>query len=208
MRKMRALLGPAPERWHACLETKSSGNVMVSIRLSRAGAKKHPFYHLVVTDSRNRRDGRYIERLGFFNPVAKDQEEALRIDVERVEYWISQGARPSDRVASLLKAKEKGKIGRDRKRRNAKPAGEAEPADKAGEPEPDDKAPEPEAGGEAKPGQAVEAAEKEPAESPAAEEAGEEAPAEAAEAANETPQEAAGAEETAEEDAAGDSEKK
>jgi small subunit ribosomal protein S16 len=77
---------------------------MVSIRLSRAGAKKRPFYHLVVTDSRNRRDGRYIERVGYFNPVGKDHEENLRIDVERVEYWVGQGAQPSDRVASLLKS--------------------------------------------------------------------------------------------------------
>ncbi|MCK5325597.1 MAG: 30S ribosomal protein S16 [Woeseiaceae bacterium] len=76
---------------------------MVSIRLSRAGAKKRPFYHLVVTDSRNRRDGRYIERVGYFNPVGKDHEENLRIDVERVAHWIGQGAQPSDRVASLLK---------------------------------------------------------------------------------------------------------
>ncbi len=80
---------------------------MVSIRLSRAGAKKRPFYHLVVTDSRNRRDGRYIERLGFFNPVGKDHEENLRIDIERVDYWIGQGAQPSVRVASLLKAHRK-----------------------------------------------------------------------------------------------------
>ena len=80
---------------------------MVSIRLSRAGAKKRPFYHLVVTDSRNRRDGRYIERLGYFNPLGKEQEENLRIDVERVDYWIGQGAQPSERVASLLKAHRK-----------------------------------------------------------------------------------------------------
>ena len=80
---------------------------MVSIRLSRAGAKKRPFYHLVVTDSRNRRDGRYIERLGFFNPIASGNEEPLRIDLERVDYWISQGAKPSERVASLLKRQRK-----------------------------------------------------------------------------------------------------
>jgi len=76
---------------------------MVSIRLSRAGAKKRPFYHLVVTDSRNGRDGRYIERVGFFNPVGKPHEENLRVDLERVDYWVSHGAQPSDRVASLLK---------------------------------------------------------------------------------------------------------
>lgn len=80
---------------------------MVSIRLSRAGAKKRPFYHLVVTDSRNRRDGRYIERLGYFNPVGKEHEENLKIDLERVAYWIGRGAQPSDRVASLLKTRRK-----------------------------------------------------------------------------------------------------
>ena len=76
---------------------------MVTIRLTRGGAKKKPFYHVIVTDSRNRRDGRYIERLGFFNPVAVEGEESLRIDVARVDHWIGQGAKPSDRVASLLK---------------------------------------------------------------------------------------------------------
>jgi small subunit ribosomal protein S16 len=80
---------------------------MVSIRLSRAGAKKRPFYHVVVTDSRNRRDGRYIERVGFFNPVGREHEDNLRIDLERVDYWIGQGARPSERVTSLLKAHRK-----------------------------------------------------------------------------------------------------
>lgn len=83
---------------------------MVSIRLSRAGAKKRPFYHLVVTDSRNRRDGRYIERLGFFNPVATENEEQLRVDLERIDFWIGRGAQPSDRVASLLKAKRKAAV--------------------------------------------------------------------------------------------------
>lgn len=80
---------------------------MVSIRLSRAGAKKRPFYHVVVTDSRNRRDGRYIERLGFFNPIASEGQERLRIDLERVDFWVGRGAQPSDRVASLLKAERK-----------------------------------------------------------------------------------------------------
>lgn len=75
---------------------------MVSIRLSRGGAKKRPFYHIVVTDQRNRRDGRYIERLGFFNPVARGGEQKLQVDVARVEYWVGHGAQPSDRVAALL----------------------------------------------------------------------------------------------------------
>ncbi len=76
---------------------------MVTIRMARGGAKKRPFYQIVVTDSRNKRDGRFIERVGFFNPVARGNEERLRIDRERVDHWISQGAQTSDRVAKLLK---------------------------------------------------------------------------------------------------------
>ncbi|HLT64495.1 MAG TPA: 30S ribosomal protein S16 [Pseudohongiella sp.] len=76
---------------------------MVTIRLARGGAKKKPFYHITVTDSRNGRDGRFIERVGFFNPVARGQEERLRVDLDRVNYWSTQGAQPSERVAALLK---------------------------------------------------------------------------------------------------------
>ena len=76
---------------------------MVTIRLARSGAKKRPFYHIVVTDSRSRRDGRYIERLGFYNPIAAGQEQELSLDRERVEYWLSEGAQASDRVAKLIK---------------------------------------------------------------------------------------------------------
>ena len=76
---------------------------MVSIRLARGGAKKRPFYHIVVADKRSPRDGRYIERLGFFNPIAKGQEEPLRLNIERVEYWIGCGAQPSNRVKQLIK---------------------------------------------------------------------------------------------------------
>jgi small subunit ribosomal protein S16 len=76
---------------------------MVSIRLTRTGAKKRPFYHIIVTDSRSRRDGRYIERLGFFNPVARGDSESLRVNLERADYWLSKGAQPSERVAKLLK---------------------------------------------------------------------------------------------------------
>ena len=79
---------------------------MVTIRLSRKGAKKRPFYHIVVTDSRNKRDGRYIERIGFFNPMAAGQEEELRLDLERAKYWLSQGAQTSERVSKLLKQSE------------------------------------------------------------------------------------------------------
>ena len=81
---------------------------MVTIRLARAGAKKRPFYHLVVTDSRNARDGRFIERLGFFNPVAAGQEVPLRIDLERAEHWLSQGARPSERADQLIRQARRG----------------------------------------------------------------------------------------------------
>jgi len=76
---------------------------MVTIRLSRGGSKKRPFYHVTVADSRNSRNGRYIERLGFFNPVARGQEERLRIDNERVQYWVSNGAQMSERVGKLIK---------------------------------------------------------------------------------------------------------
>ncbi|MFM8330319.1 MAG: 30S ribosomal protein S16 [Candidatus Methylumidiphilus sp.] len=76
---------------------------MVTIRLARTGAKKKPFYHVVVTDSRSKRDGRYIERVGFFNPVARGQEERLRLNDERIQHWFSNGAQATDRVSSLLK---------------------------------------------------------------------------------------------------------
>lgn len=75
---------------------------MVTIRLARGGAKKRPFYRVVVTDSRNRRDGRYIERIGFFNPIATEKEPRIELDAERVRYWLSQGAQPSERVAKLI----------------------------------------------------------------------------------------------------------
>ena len=76
---------------------------MVTIRLSRGGSKKRPFYHITVADSQRSRDGRFIERVGFFNPIARGQEERLRVDSERVEYWVGQGAQLSDRVAALIK---------------------------------------------------------------------------------------------------------
>ncbi len=76
---------------------------MVTIRLSRSGAKKRPFYHITVADQRMPRDGRFIERVGFFNPVARGQEERLRIDLDRVQFWAEKGAKPSTRVATLIK---------------------------------------------------------------------------------------------------------
>lgn len=76
---------------------------MVTIRLSRTGTKKKPFYHIVVTDSRSKRDGRYIERLGFYNPCARGDERILKLEGERAQYWQGHGAQISDRVASLIK---------------------------------------------------------------------------------------------------------
>lgn len=81
---------------------------MVTIRLARGGAKKRPFYGIMVADQRRSPRGRFIERVGFFNPRAVGGEDRLRIDTERVEYWVSKGAQPSDRVASLLKEFAKG----------------------------------------------------------------------------------------------------
>jgi small subunit ribosomal protein S16 len=76
---------------------------MVTIRLARGGAKKRPFYQVVVTDSRNARDGRFIERVGFFNPLAAGQAESLRLDLDRIQHWIGLGATVSDRVSALIK---------------------------------------------------------------------------------------------------------
>ena len=76
---------------------------MLTIRLARSGAKKRPFYHVSVADSRMPRDGRFVERVGYYNPIASGQEIRLELDIERIDYWIGQGAQPSDRVLNLLK---------------------------------------------------------------------------------------------------------
>ena len=78
-------------------------NDMVTIRLARGGSKKRPFYHINVADSRRSRDGRFIERLGFFNPIARGAEEGVRLDLERLDYWVRQGAQVSARVAKIAK---------------------------------------------------------------------------------------------------------
>ena len=153
---------------------------MVKIRLSRGGTKKRPFFHVVATDSRSSRDGKYIERLGFFNPSALGHEEDIRIDLERVKYWESQGAILSDRVRSLIKLlavdREQRKAKRDEKLNKKKVARKEK---KVRETPAEEPAAETEA--EAKP----EAAEETPAEEPAAETEAEAAP----EAAEETPAE-------------------
>ena len=76
---------------------------MVTIRLARGGSKKRPFYHLNVADRRRSRDGRFIERIGFFNPIARGAEEGTRVELERFDYWVRQGAQVSDRVAKIVK---------------------------------------------------------------------------------------------------------
>lgn len=76
---------------------------MVVIRLARGGSKKRPFYKMVVADQRFKATGRFIEQVGFYNPIARGQEEKLRVDQARVDYWVAQGAQMSDRVKGVLK---------------------------------------------------------------------------------------------------------
>ena len=76
---------------------------MVTIRLARGGSKKRPFYHIHVADRQRSRNGRFIERIGFFNPIARGAEEGIRIDLARIDYWVSQGGQLSDRVSKLVK---------------------------------------------------------------------------------------------------------
>ena len=78
---------------------------MLTIRLARAGAKKRPFFHITVADSRKPRDGRFVERVGYFNPISSGKEVRLEINQERIDYWLSQGAQVSDRVLTLIKEK-------------------------------------------------------------------------------------------------------
>lgn len=92
---------------------------MVTIRLARHGGRKKPFYHITVAHSTAWRDGRFIERVGFYNPVARGQEPELKVDLERVEHWLGVGAQPSDRVRQLLAAW--------RKQAGAAAGGDAEP---------------------------------------------------------------------------------
>ena len=93
---------------------------MVTIRLARHGSKKNPFYHVTVADRAASRDGRFIERVGFYNPVAKGQSEMLRLDLDRVDYWLGVGAQPTDVVKNLIK--------QARKNAEASPAAAEEPA--------------------------------------------------------------------------------
>lgn len=80
---------------------------MVKIRLSRGGAKKRPFYHIIVADQRDARDGRNIERVGFYNPIAQGKEVPLTVDLDRVNHWVGVGAQPTDKVRQLIKIAQK-----------------------------------------------------------------------------------------------------
>ena len=179
---------------------------MLTIRLARSGAKKRPFYHVSVADSRMPRDGRFVERVGYYNPIASGQEVRLELDLERIDYWIGQGAQPSDRVLNLLKQNketpeqtEKRLAAKEVKRQKKltkklaekEPVAEEAPAEEA----PAEEAAEAEAPAEEAP--AEEAAE---AEAPVEEAPAEEAPAE------ETPEEETQTEESEEESS--DDEKK
>jgi small subunit ribosomal protein S16 len=88
---------------HKIISNKRNSIIMVVIRLARAGAKKRPFYNIVVADQRCKRDGRFIERIGFFNPIAAGKEELIRLSRERVTHWVANGAQLSTRVAALVK---------------------------------------------------------------------------------------------------------
>jgi small subunit ribosomal protein S16 len=172
---------------------------MVIIRLARSGAKKNPYYFVTVADERKPRDGSFIERLGFFNPSARGQEERLRIDLEKLDQWVSKGAQLSDRVKKLVKDAKlspeelQAKLDAKKQKAEEKKALAEKVAKEAAEAEA--KAAE-EAEAEAK--AAEEAAEEAPAEEEVAEEAAEEAPAEE-EVAEETAEEAPAEEEVAEE---------
>ena len=184
---------------------------MLTIRLARSGAKKRPFFHVSVADSRMPRDGRFVERVGYYNPIASGQEVRLELDIERIDYWIGQGAQPSDRVLNLLKQNketpeqtEKRLATKDLKRQKklAKKLADKEPVE---EEAPAEEAPAEEA--------SVEAAKEEaPVEEAPLEASTEEAPVEAAkeetpveeateEATEEAPAEEAPAEEAPEEEA-------
>ena len=126
---------------------------MLTIRLARAGAKKRPFFHITVADSRKPRDGRFVERVGYFNPISSGKEVRLEINQERIDYWLSQGAQVSDRVLTLIKeksetpeekakreqTKEKRRLRKVAKRVAAKPA--EEPAEAATEETPTEETP-------------------------------------------------------------------
>ena len=179
---------------------------MVTIRLARGGAKKRPFYGIMVADQRRSPNGRFIERVGFFNPRAVGGEERLRIDTERVDFWVSKGAQPSDRVASLLKQFAKGPeaLEAEKAKLVARAAAKKAAADKA---EAEAVKAKEKAEAEAKKAEAEEAEQAQAEEAPAEESAAEEAPAEEAAAEEAPAEEASASDEAAEADADAEAEK-
>ena len=154
---------------------------MLTIRLARSGAKKRPFFHVSVADSRMPRDGRFVERVGYYNPIASGQEVRLELDLERIDYWIGQGAQPSDRVLNLLKQNKETPEQTEQRLASKDLKRQKKLAKKLADKEPIEEAPAEAATEEAAP--AEEAAPVEEAateEAPAEEAATEEAPAEAA----------------------------
>ena len=139
---------------------------MVIIRLARSGAKKNPYYFITVADERRPRDGAFIERLGFFNPMARGQEERLRLDLDKLNVWISKGAQVSDRVKALVKESKltpeelEAKIAAKKARAEAKKAAIAEKLAKEAEEKAEQEAP----AEEAAPAEEVAPAEEEVAE--------------------------------------------
>ena len=163
---------------------------MVVIRLARSGSKKNPYYFITVADERKPRDGSFIERLGFFNPSAQGQEERLRIDLEKIDLWISKGAQLSERVSSLVKeanlspeeleAKIEAKKAKKEAKKEALAAKLAEEAKAKAEEAPAEEAAEEEAPAEEAPAEEAPAEEAPAEEAPAEEAPAEEAPAEEA----------------------------
>ena len=148
---------------------------MLTIRLARAGAKKRPFFHITVADSRKPRDGRFVERIGFFNPISSGKEVRLEINQDRIDYWLSQGAQVSDRVLTLIKeknetAEEKAKWEQGKEKRRLRKVAKRAEAKTSDEP---DKSIETAAEEEAPTAETVEAVK---AETPAEETPAEEAP--------------------------------
>ncbi len=109
--------------------------IMVKIRLSRAGARKKPFYYVHVADSRAPRDGRFIERLGFFDPFAQQEEERLRLRMERLDHWLGQGACMSERVSHLVRRARKGAVAAPKAAEKAAPKAAEKAAPEAAEKE-------------------------------------------------------------------------
>ena len=151
---------------------------MLTIRLARSGAKKRPFFHVSVADSRMPRDGRFVERVGYYNPIASGQEVRLELDLERIDYWIGQGAQPSDRVLNLLKQNKETPEQTEQRLASKDLKRQKKLAKKLADKEPIEEAPAEEAPAEEAPAEEAPAEEAPAEEAPAEEDPAEEDPAE------------------------------